>query len=99
MDNFQTQYKGLSEQDVAEKLLKEGYNELPDSNPRNIFRIIVDVIKEPMFILLVICAILYIILGDKEEGFMLLGFVFIIIIIEFIQEHCVFMIVCVCMCL
>ncbi len=36
--------------------------------------------------LLVACGILYLTLGDVHEGLMLLGFVFVIIAIEFYQE-------------
>src|SRR5665647_424769 len=39
-----------------------------------------------MFILLVACGSLYLVLGDLQEGIMLLGFVFVIMGIEFYQE-------------
>ena len=45
-----------------------------------------DVIREPMFLLLVACGTLYLILGDLQEGLMLLAFVFVIMGIEFYQE-------------
>ncbi len=44
------------------------------------------VVKEPMFLLLVACGTLYLVLGDVQEGLMLLGFVFVIMGIEFYQE-------------
>ena len=39
-----------------------------------------------MFLLLVACGTLYLILGDLQEGLMLLSFVFVIMGIEFYQE-------------
>ena len=39
-----------------------------------------------MFLLLVSCGVLYLILGDVQEGLMLLGFVLVIMGIEFYQE-------------
>ena len=39
-----------------------------------------------MFILLVACGTLYVVMGDMKEGLMLLGFVFVIMGIEFFQE-------------
>ena len=39
-----------------------------------------------MFLLLVACGTLYLLLGDVQEGLMLLGFVFVIMGIEFYQE-------------
>ncbi len=79
-------YKGLTEQDVREKQQLEGLNELPSSKPKNLFAIAWGVVKEPMFLLLVACGTLYLILGDVQEGLMLLGFVFVIMGIEFYQE-------------
>ncbi len=79
-------YEGLSVEQVSEKILKEGYNELPSSKPKNVFQIAVGVVKEPMFLLLVACGTLYLFLGDIQEGIMLLGFVFVIMGIEFYQE-------------
>ena len=78
--------KGLTSSQAREKLLSEGYNNLPSSKPKNFFSIAIGVIKEPMFILLVACGTLYLVLGDIKEGFMLLGFVFVIMGIEFFQE-------------
>jgi Ca2+-transporting ATPase len=79
-------YKGLTTSQAKEKLLAEGYNTLPSSKPKNFFSIALGVVKEPMFILLVACGTLYLVLGDLQEGLMLLGFVFVIMGIEFYQE-------------
>lgn len=80
-------YRGLSQVQVQEKQKREGLNELPSSKPRNLFTIAWGVVKEPMFLLLVACGTLYLILGDIQEGLMLLGFVFVIMGIEFYQER------------
>jgi Ca2+-transporting ATPase len=85
--SFQTDnFKGLTQKDVAEILEKEGYNELPSSKPKSLFQIAFGVVKEPMFLLLVACGTLYLILGDVQEGLMLLSFVFVVMGIEFYQE-------------
>ena len=78
--------QGLSASAVLEKQAKEGLNELPSSKPRNFLALAWGIIKEPMFILLVACGTLYLVLGDLQEGLMLLGFVFVIMGIEFYQE-------------
>jgi Ca2+-transporting ATPase len=77
---------GLGSAEVAEKLISEGYNELPSSKSRNFITIALGVVKEPMFLLLVACGTLYMVLGDLQEGIMLLSFVFVIMGIEFYQE-------------
>jgi P-type Ca2+ transporter type 2C len=79
-------FKGLTEAEATEKLRVEGYNELPSSKPKNIYSIAIGVFKEPMFLLLVACGTLYLALGDIQEGIMLLGFVFVVMGIEFYQE-------------
>src|SRR5665648_947456 len=79
-------YKGLTTDQAKEKLRNEGYNNLPSSKPKNFFSIALGVVKEPMFILLVACGTLYMVMGDIQEGVMLLGLVFVIMGIEFFQE-------------
>jgi Ca2+-transporting ATPase len=78
--------KGLSKNEASEILRKDGYNELPASKPKSVFKIALSVVKEPMFLLLVACGSLYLILGDVQEGIMLLSFVFFVMGIEFYQE-------------
>lgn len=79
-------FSGVSADEVSRKLISEGYNELPSSKSRNFISIALGVVKEPMFLLLVACGGLYMILGDMQEGIMLLSFVFVIMGIEFYQE-------------
>ena len=78
---------GISEVQAAERLKTDGYNELPSAKRKSIFNIAFEVVKEPMFILLVSCGVIYLFLGDKEEALMLLGFVFIVMGITFYQER------------
>jgi len=79
-------YQGLTIEQVKEKQRTEGFNELPSSKPKNFLALAWGVVKEPMFLLLVACGTLYLVLGDVQEGLMLLGFVFVIMGIEFYQE-------------
>ena len=78
---------GLSRETAAEKLKTEGYNELPGSEKRGIFNIIIEVVHEPMFILLVASGLIYFVLGDMSEGLMLMSFVLVIIGITVYQEQ------------
>ena len=78
---------GLSEAEAAERLKQEGHNELPSSKQRSIFAIAFEVIREPMFLLLVACGVIYLILGDVQEAMMLLGFVFVVMGITLYQER------------
>lgn len=44
--------KGLSSQEAAQRLKTVGYNELPTARSKNVGQIAYEVMKEPMFILL-----------------------------------------------
>ena len=59
--------KGLSETEASERLKEEGYNELPSAKSRSVLAIALEVMKEPMFLLLVACGVLYLILGDRKS--------------------------------
>lgn len=63
---------GLSQEAVLDRLKQFGYNELPSGNQKSIYHIIIEVVKEPMFILLLICGSLYLLLGEYSEGVILL---------------------------
>ena len=80
-------YSGITEKEAQVKHIKDGYNELPSSKPRSNLAIIIDVVKEPMFILLLFCSVLYLILGDLGEALMLFSFVFVVMGITLYQER------------
>lgn len=82
-----SQIKGLSDREALRRLAEEGPNELPSAKKRSILHIGLEVIREPMFILLLACGSLYLILGDVKEALLLLGFVFVVAGITFFQER------------
>ena len=79
--------RGLSTEEVLDRQSKEGLNELPTAKKRGILHIVLGVFKEPMFLLLVACGVLYLILGEPQEALLLLGFVFVIMGITIYQEN------------
>lgn len=79
--------KGLSDEEAQEKLNKEGYNELPTSKKRKTLLIFWEILKEPMFILLVLGALIYLIVGNIQEAMILSTFVLVVIGITFYQER------------
>jgi Ca2+-transporting ATPase len=78
---------GLSEIEARQRLALDGPNALPVSRPRSAFRLLGDVLREPMFLLLVACGAVYLVLGDRNEALMLLGFVFVVMAISFVQQR------------
>lgn len=77
--------QGLTTSEANERLKLQGYNELVSTKPKNILNIALEVGKEPMFLLLISCGLLYMLLGDYKEGIILLFTIFIIIFITFYQ--------------
>ena len=81
------QLQGLPDAVACDRLKTEGFNELPSAQPRSIIAIAWEVIREPMFLLLVACGVIYLVVGDKEEALMLLGFVVVVMGITLYQER------------
>lgn len=78
---------GLTEQEAAARLQAEGYNQLPSAEPRGWWRVAADVLREPIFFLLIAIGVIYLILGDVHEAAALLVAIFLIIGITFYQQN------------
>ena len=80
-------HSGITENKASELLKRYGFNELPSAKSKSVGRIAFEVIKEPMFILLISCGSVYLLLGDYLEGISLLCSVSVIIFISFYQHR------------
>lgn len=78
--------RGLDKHNVISKQNKYGYNELPDREKKNTLAIIGEILTEPMIFLLVAIVVVYFLLGDKGEAFVLMVSVGAIIGIELYQN-------------
>jgi P-type Ca2+ transporter type 2C len=78
---------GLSASEAARLLARDGPNELPDTAQRGWLDLLQKMVSEPMFLLLIACGAIYLLLGNRQEAMMLLGFVFVVMGITFIQER------------
>ena len=78
-------FRDLNSAEAKKRLEEFGYNELAGSQPKNVWRIALEVVREPMFLLLLACGSLYMLLGDYREGLVLVSSIFIIIAITFAQ--------------
>lgn len=65
--------KGLTQAEAALRLVRDGPNALPASTDRGLLRIIFETMREPMFLLLIGAAGLYLVLGSLGEGLFLMG--------------------------
>ena len=85
--NSEEHRAGLSDAEAASRIARYGFNELPSSKPRSILRIALEVVREPMLLLLLACGSTYLLLGDVQEAIILLIFVGVVIAITLYQER------------
>lgn len=77
---------GLNSEEVEKLQKKYGMNELVNQEKPNMLRKFLGVFKEPMFLLLLIAATVYFLLGAPKDGAIMLVFVGFVASITFIQE-------------
>ncbi len=78
--------QGLSAGEAASRLAADGPNGLPGGNYRRWRHIARETAGEPMFLLLMAASLLYLLLGEMREGFVLLGMVLVILGLTLYQE-------------
>ena len=78
-------FKGLNKLEIKGLLDKYGLNELPYLKPKNLRQISFEVIREPMFLIIISCSVLYMLLGDYKEGIIMFTTISLIITITFYQ--------------
>ncbi len=84
--NHLTTLEGLTTAQAAARLAKDGPNEIAQKTQRSLSRRALDMLRQPMFALLVLAAVLYMTLGDLTEGLTLGVFVLAVLALTFYQE-------------
>ncbi|EGF92629.1 ATPase, P-type transporting, HAD superfamily, subfamily IC family protein [Asticcacaulis biprosthecium C19] len=82
----QTRPGGLTTSEAQSRLRSEGFNELPKPDKRTPFRIVLEVLREPMLVLLLAGGVIYLVIGDLKEALVLLGFAMASVAITVVQE-------------
>ena len=77
----------LNKNEVINKRKAFGSNEITEQEKNKLLLFFKEIISEPMFILLIACALIYTLIGDKLEGMILIFSVSIIIMITFFQHQ------------
>jgi P-type Ca2+ transporter type 2C len=86
MPNQADNLNGLSSEVAAGRLILEGPNALPSPDRRSVWAIVFDVVREPMFVLLIMGGFVYLALGDRREALFLLFFGLFSVGITVVQE-------------
>jgi len=86
MDTGGSSRTGLSTAEAAALLTSDGYNELPAAQRRSAIRIAAEVLRQPMFALLMAGGLVYLLIGDRAEAVMLIAFAGLSVSITVVQE-------------
>ena len=78
---------GLDEDEAARRLAEDGPNELAAQRKRTLFGVVFEVVREPMFLMLIAAGTLYLVMGEPSDALMLLGFVVVVVGITIVQER------------
>ena len=77
---------GLTEEEVLLSKSKNGSNEIENTKNKSLILEVIEIFKEPMFLLLIIAASVYFIVGEYSDGVIMLICVVVICLIEFLQK-------------
>ena len=78
---------GLSSNEAQRRFDSDGPNELPRTGRRSVFRIALEVLREPMLALLLAGGVAYLLLGDLTEALILLSFATFSVLVTVVQEN------------
>ena len=78
---------GLASQEAGHRLAQHGPNELEDREKQGLARTLAGVATEPMFLLLLAAAAIYLLLGDLGEGLLLAFFALVTVGLVIVQQR------------
>jgi P-type Ca2+ transporter type 2C len=85
--NNEVTNKGLTDEQVAASRQQHGSNTLEMQEDRVLLQVLKEVVLEPMFVILLAACIIYFIVGQYQEGFIMLVSIFIVAGISLFQEY------------
>lgn len=80
-------HSGLTHAEAARRLTQHGANELPQRRARGFFNLIGKVLLEPMLLLLIAAATIYLIFGNLREAIVLTISLLVVVVITVLQER------------
>lgn len=82
-----TPIAGLSPDEVSESRARMGTNRMESGDKTSLFPLLKGIITEPMFLLLIAAAAVYFIVGQYQEGFIMVGAMCLVSGISLFQEY------------
>jgi Ca2+-transporting ATPase len=87
MTNIPEDLKGLTEAEVAVSREKYGYNRLEAVKKETWINLLINILKEPMLILLICVSFIYVIIGDYGEALFMFAAIVGVTAISFYQDN------------
>src|SRR5690554_7357277 len=78
---------GLLEEELKISRVKYGYNQAGNIRKNTWYLMVLDILKEPMLLLLIAVAIIYVIVGNYSEAIFMLGAIIAVSGISFYQDN------------
>src|SRR5690554_883667 len=78
---------GLLEEELKISRVKYGYNQAGNIRKNTWYLMVLDILKEPMLLLLIAVAIIYVIVGNYSEAIFMLGAIVAVSGISFYQDN------------
>lgn len=85
--NIPDHLKGLTEGDIKKSREKFGFNQVYTEDKSTWWRMLADILKEPMLILLIIISVIYVIVGNYGEALFMLAAIVAVSGISFYQDN------------
>lgn len=78
---------GLSDEELQASQKQYGYNEIYTTEDAGWYQLLLDILKEPMLLLLIAVSVIYVIVGDYAEAAFMFGAIVAVSAISFYQDN------------
>lgn len=85
--NIPSHLTGLSEEELNQSRNKHGYNQAAKLKKETWYIMLLDILKEPMLLLLIAVSIIYVIVGNYSEALFMFGAIIVVSGISFYQDN------------
>lgn len=85
--NFPSNISGLTSEQVLDARATYGYNEMHHQKQHGLINAVLELLKEPMFLLLLAAAVIYFISGEIGDGIFMLSAIVIVASISLYQDY------------
>lgn len=85
--NIPSELTGLTEEELQQSRDTHGYNQATDLKKGAWYTLLIDILKEPMLLLLIAVSVIYVIVGNYSEALFMLGAILVVSGISFYQDN------------